>query len=93
MDKLPRSLEFFVAFYALRLAEKLRKQGVRGIKGIGDMLPHMVHPGGDFATVISKTEPLCYRDMPELEFETGIASPKGPLLHRVGLQSRGGFPM
>ncbi len=93
MDKLPRSLEFFVEFYALCLAEKLGKQGIRGIKEIGDMLSHMVHPGRDFNTVVGGTNLLCYRGMPKLEFESGIASPKGPLLPRVGLLSRGDLPM
>lgn len=67
VDKLPRSLEFFIAFYALCLAEKLGMQGVGEIEGVGDMLPHMIQSREDFAAVIGKTDPVCYRGMSKLD--------------------------
>lgn len=67
VDKLPRSIEFHVAPSTFCLAEKLGKQGVGEIEGVGNMLPHMIHSCVDFATTFRNTDPLCYRGMAELD--------------------------
>lgn len=67
VDKLLRSFELFVALCGFCVAEKLRKQCVGEIERVGDVLPHMIHSREDFASVIGKAYPLCYRGMPELD--------------------------